>query len=254
MKATKKVFGAVALSAALALGTVAPAFADNTGNANTDSSTATSTATIDVLTNPNDAKTTIKVSTYTSQLKACLPLTIGVAADTAGGTGQSPTNYYIENNSRNSIYIAKVEAAIHSDSNGKWAIPAAADKATKLGTAAAPAAAPATSTAALGYIDVTLTPNATQDNTNTSSLTGATAFSLSDGTVDTTATTPGTLSKWTIPASANTDFATVGKGTKLKFTVDTLSSKLNREMTPAETTATMKLATVKYTIAAGVGL
>lgn len=104
MKKTSKLFGAVALSAALALGTALPAFAapavDVTGNG-------------EIKNGAEEGKTIVEIfGTGEDQISATLPMTITVSAPESGGaiTAPNPSAYAITNNSAKAIVIDSVQA------------------------------------------------------------------------------------------------------------------------------------------------
>lgn len=93
MKKSRKIFGAVALSAVLAFGTAVPAFAVTSG---TDASNQ-AINTYD----ENDtggASTTVNIATFSSHYSVTLPIKLPFMLDQMGGDGIAPTNYYIQNN------------------------------------------------------------------------------------------------------------------------------------------------------------
>lgn len=100
MKKSRKIFGAVALSAVLAFGTAVPAFADNNNNITTTTPTANASdlAVVNQNSNKGDASTTINIATYSSHYSVTLPLVLPFMLDQQGGAGVAPTGYYIQNN------------------------------------------------------------------------------------------------------------------------------------------------------------
>lgn len=120
MKKTSKLFGAVALSAALALGCAAPAFAESKAPSQTSGEASTPTEFTGINANGEgtatksgtDSSTVVNVSTYVSQLSVTIPLKLPVVLDRAGGFGKAPTKYYIQNNSGPDIQVTKASYKI----------------------------------------------------------------------------------------------------------------------------------------------
>lgn len=119
MKTSSKL-GAVALTAALAMGTVAPAFAagqEISGNVSTQNNS------IEKFTQDAEGDqqgttgTEVTGTTYTAQLKVTVPMKIGVALPSDGGAMITPSawdgtaGYGIHNNSdETTVYVTKVNA------------------------------------------------------------------------------------------------------------------------------------------------
>lgn len=126
MKKTSKLFGAAALSAALAMGTAIPAFAADAAGAADDIESAegdTTTNTVDAEDLTAGTKNTVvKVSTHTSQITVTVPIALPVVADTAGGYGLSPNNYGITNESVPDIEVTGATWNIvdEGDTKAKW--------------------------------------------------------------------------------------------------------------------------------------
>lgn len=124
MKKTSKLFGAVALSAALAMGTAIPAFAADAAGATDDIEAAdgdTTTNTVDAEDLTAGTKNTVvKVSTHTSQITVTVPIALPVVADTAGGYGLSPNNYGITNESVPDIEVTGATWNIVDEAKAKW--------------------------------------------------------------------------------------------------------------------------------------
>lgn len=122
MKKTSKLFGAVALSAALALGTAVPAFADPTFNDDqigVDGSNEVQTATMDADT--TSGNTNVFLKTTTTQINATIPLDIVVTANVEGGAMVTPseTAYTISNNNENAnLYVKKAVASTETGWTG----------------------------------------------------------------------------------------------------------------------------------------
>lgn len=100
MKKSRKIFGAVALSAVLAFGTAVPAFADNNTNLNSGDVEQAQNQNGTKEYNENDAgaSTTVNIATYSSHYSVTVPVKLPFMLDQIGGEGISPTNYYIQNN------------------------------------------------------------------------------------------------------------------------------------------------------------
>lgn len=96
MKKSRKIFGAVALSAVLAFGTAVPAFADN--NNMTGADVANTTDLTNINQNNRSGSTTVQIATYSSHYSVTLPLKLPFMLDQQGGAGVAPTGYYIQNN------------------------------------------------------------------------------------------------------------------------------------------------------------
>lgn len=99
MKKSRKIFGAVALSAVLAFGTAVPAFADNNTNM-TSGDVANTTNVASVNENSAGGTTTVNIATYSSHYDVTLPLVLPFMLDQQGGDGVAPTGYYIQNNGK----------------------------------------------------------------------------------------------------------------------------------------------------------
>lgn len=117
----KQVFGAILLSAALAVGTAMPAFAAGStdtvhskGNVGSNSDYTISSVA------GNGGQTTVNVSTVITQINVSVPLTVSFYAETGGGTLGVPDDgiYKLENHSANDVYIVNI-ATTSVDSN-KW--------------------------------------------------------------------------------------------------------------------------------------
>lgn len=137
MKRTSKIFGALALSAALTAGTALPAFAADEPDVAKVSEEATEYTDTDG-TAPTPY-TDINLRTTTKQVNCTLPLNMTVVASVDGGdiTCPTPGIYKITNNvTTGSLYITHVEvagetgwnAAAGTDISAAIAAPAAGDK------------------------------------------------------------------------------------------------------------------------------
>lgn len=131
MKKTSKIFGTVALSAVLAMGTAMPAFAIN--NEGADSGTVTNETTYNTEElQAGGASTNVNIATYSSNYSVTVPLFAPFMLDTAGGTGMAPTNYGITNNSDAAVYVTDITWTMNE--TGSWTF------GTSLGTDASPMA------------------------------------------------------------------------------------------------------------------
>lgn len=128
MKKSSKIFGGLAVSAALVMGTAVPAFADTTSDPSVDTDMDTKTGAQTALTQGTDksqgtGETTVNISTYTSQISVTVPLSVQFALDTTGGAGYAPSNYKIVNNT---VVPVTVEKAVASEGTmGDYAFGAA---------------------------------------------------------------------------------------------------------------------------------
>lgn len=119
MKKSRKIFGAVALSAVLAFGTAVPAFADNTNMTGEDVANTTNVANINQNSPKGDASTTINIATYSSHYSVTLPLALPFMLDQQGGDGVAPTGYYIQNNGEKAaVEIWNVSWEMNDAKNG----------------------------------------------------------------------------------------------------------------------------------------
>ncbi|WP_165253288.1 hypothetical protein [Adlercreutzia sp. ZJ304] len=200
MKKTSKIFGAVALSAALAMGCAVPAFAadlgsgDGTVDASTDNPVVNSAVSTDV-----------KVKARISQIDVTVPLNVTIVADAAGGplgvpsegiktfTAQNTADisgYRIENES--SFPVAITNIATTDSSSGDWKLVSTINNASITG--------------AVGDLAIKLEPSdAVNKDSEDSDLTtgtknegnkatGATPIDLATGSND---------PKWTVAAKPN---------------------------------------------------
>ena len=205
MKKTSKLFGAVAVSAALAMGCAMPAFAETTGS-NTGSATDDTEFTgiaadgSGTVTNTDNANSTVvNVSTYTSQLSVTVPLKLPVVLDRAGGMGKTPTNYFIQNNSGPDIEVKSASYSILDEGDNKvdWnfggsddhiAVDAVASRLS--GTSSAPV------NPAAGTIMMSFVP------TDTATF-GTTEWFTKGGSASSGKTQEGTATiEWTVPGTA----------------------------------------------------
>ncbi|WP_165062304.1 hypothetical protein [Adlercreutzia sp. ZJ154] len=98
MKKTSKLFGAVALSAALAIGTALPAFA-----AATDTNVKTEAS-------HGGAQTTAKISTSIPAIDCTIPLEVHFSTPITGGKLVAPGDYGITNNSESGdLYVTNMK-------------------------------------------------------------------------------------------------------------------------------------------------
>lgn len=131
----KKMFGAVALSTALALGTIAPAFAAPGAEGEGD------------FIDEHGNETAVYLEATTDQIQATLPVTVTMAAkiegSATGGTMQGPSDdvYVITNKSTaGKLYVTDVAATLvdsdESDGKADWTAANATGIANVLATAA----------------------------------------------------------------------------------------------------------------------
>ncbi|WP_165062494.1 hypothetical protein [Adlercreutzia sp. ZJ154] len=139
MKKTSKIFGAVALSAALAVGTVMPAFAAVTGGdiEGSDMSKYNNATKAGITTN-------VKLKAEITNIDVAVPLNVVVVADSAGGFVSCPsvggknevdgaykaTGYRIENNSSFPVAVTNVKVAMDANATGWTLKPASTDGST----------------------------------------------------------------------------------------------------------------------------
>lgn len=170
MKKTSKVFGAVALSAALAFGCSLPAFAaDEYGVAIGDLASDTHVEQGDAI------STDVKVATRVTNINVAVPLTVTIVADSAGGDVLHPsaglknyangvydaeltTGYRIENYSPFPVKITDI--ATQDTSDGSWALVTA--DVVDSGTGEAKEALEGK----IGDLNLTLVPSTEVDNTS----------------------------------------------------------------------------------------
>lgn len=117
MKKTSKLLGAVALSATLALGCAAPAFATTADVENADRE----------LTTSKSADTFINVKTEVDQIDVTIPLHTTIVAKTSGAL-ITPTNYQIMNNSTTEIAVSGISASELDSTNWKLSSASVAGK------------------------------------------------------------------------------------------------------------------------------
>lgn len=195
MKASSKLFGMVALSAALAFGCAVPAFAvDEYG-------TAIGEATPTDVEQGSSVATDVKVATRITNINVAVPLTVTVVADSASGDVLVPsaglkhyvdgqfnpggtTGYRIENYSPFPVKIADI--ATKDISNGDWKLV----NTTVVGQEA---------TARVGDLNLTLAPSQLNDDKS-----GANQVTKNEGNMNTaTGVTPIDLSSVLIAADAD---------------------------------------------------
>lgn len=120
MKKSRKIFGAVALSAVLAFGTAVPAFANNPKNLTSGDVSNENVANVNE--NNTTGTTTVNISTYSSHYDVTLPLVLPFMLDQRGGDGVAPTGYYIQNNGPDAaIEIENVTWEMNTAKNGTGA-------------------------------------------------------------------------------------------------------------------------------------
>lgn len=213
MKKTSKLFGAAALSAALAIGCAAPALADElygTTNGDYDIQNA----------KQGDAVATdVKVATIVSNINVAVPLQVTIVAETAGNEVLAPTSglkhytggvfdasattgYRIENYSPFPIKVADI--ATMDTSEGGWAL------------VNTPVQGQQTGTGKIGDLNLTLKPaapdsNITNDvlvykNEGNKNLTAnSDGINLADVKVTAEGDLSGTDPKWTIDRKVSDD-------------------------------------------------
>lgn len=114
---TSKMLGAVALTAALAMGTMpafaaAPKVATAPGAVGDDTLVSNVTKSDDGATNTGNADTTVWAQSYVPQLNVTIPIEMGVAFPAANGKiiFPSDTAYKIINNGENAVKVEEVKA------------------------------------------------------------------------------------------------------------------------------------------------
>lgn len=127
MKKTSKLFGAMALSAALAVGTAMPAFAAPDIDANGDPQPVVEWTTDDdgnikpdTIKDGSDSSTPVYIDVKKSNINVAVPIELRLVAETAGGPLVCPSNdvYGVYNYSTNTaVYINKVETVYNEDAN-----------------------------------------------------------------------------------------------------------------------------------------
>lgn len=123
MTMKKQIFGAILLSAALAVGSAMPAFAATVTDTTSSSGTvgSNSSATIQAVAG-SAGETTVNINTVITQINVTVPLTVGFVAETGGGTLGVPSDgtYKIKNGSAAAIYITQVDLSAVDAS--KWKV------------------------------------------------------------------------------------------------------------------------------------
>lgn len=125
MKKTSKLFGAVACSAALALGCAVPAFASS-GDSNPQASV--DTGTFEMKDGATTGKTDVDVLYKVDQINASLPIQVTIVAsgdvmNADNIMAPDPSKYKIINNSKTvGIKVTKVQAANGTDTDNNWAL------------------------------------------------------------------------------------------------------------------------------------
>lgn len=133
MKKSCKIFSAVALSAALAVGTTMPAFAntvtDITGDDLKDASNNTYVNADGTLNKDywkdydkanlqaDGASTNVNIATYSSNYSVTVPLFAPFMLDTAGNDGIAPTNYGIINGGEAAVFVTDVKWEMTEDTD-----------------------------------------------------------------------------------------------------------------------------------------
>lgn len=216
MKATSKVFGAVALSAALALGCAVPAFAAEPYGTSVDAATVPE----DGVKQGGSVATDVKVATIVTNINVAVPLNVTIVADAASNNVLAPTSglkhyvdgvydssattgYRIENYSPFPVKIADIATVDTSD--GGWALV----NADVLGKD--------TGTGTIGDLNLTLKPGnlgpsvsngvmTTNDEGNkTNDAADSDGINLADVKVAAEGTKSGTDPKWTVDRKVSND-------------------------------------------------
>lgn len=223
MKKSSKILGSVALSAALVMGTAAPAFADQPNGVNVPTDRTTddwtlSNNSVDLTNDKADgASTVVTVSTYTSQLNVTVPLYLPVWLDTSGAANgavvPTPGAYFIENSSPIDITVS---TATYKNS----------------GTAGLQIG---TNLAVDNTYNLSLTPQA---GTGADYNNSAKVFSMSNQGANTAAV--GASLNWKIAKGSDTN-----GDNKMGMTVAAQSGKIDHSISNAT------LATIVYTVSAG---
>lgn len=132
MKKMTKIFGTVAVSAALAIGTAMPAFAadaglagDATGDKQDHAVVGSSDPTADKSGMSTDvlAYYDKSASEAEDQVSAAVPLGIYVVINPTGNAEQTiitPSNYYIKNTGKNTVEVTDVKATMNTQGKVQW--------------------------------------------------------------------------------------------------------------------------------------
>lgn len=252
MKKSCKIFSAVALSAALAVGTTMPAFAntvdditgDDLQNGN-NSAYVNGDGTLnkdywkdydkDALA-ADGASTNVNIATYSSNYSVTVPLFAPFMLDTAGGTGIAPTNYGIINGGEAAVFVTNVKWTMTED--GDWTF---GDEANGLGSDGTPlpvvqkkGGTPGTTTLpTYGSFVITLTPD-NEDAANNINTPVNTYVPSPTGTAANAATASKTV-KWIIlpddakTSKVNESFNNIGlgiMGSKLFKSLDSIQTSV----------------------------
>lgn len=222
MKKTSKLFGAVALSAALALGTAVPAFAIE--KPTTPPSVTETTDAVDG-TQDGKAKSQVDINTYISQISVAVPLTLPIALDMNGGQGVAPTGYYIENLSGSNIEVTEIKWAIPTTKQSKFNLTDQASAEISANTPPTVSKGTSTTAPSLGTVALTM-KGATGNEPGTKASEVAVVGSSAD-TFNGKKENP----EWTIaPATNNTP----GDGSKLNLDVKCYSSTIANMISTTE--------------------
>lgn len=134
MKKTGKLFGMMAITTALALGTAMPAFAAEKYGVDVSGEKSTATE------QGGSVATDVKIATRVTNINVAVPLTVTIVADSGSGDVLAPsaglknytagalsstTGYRIENYSPFPVKVSNIETKDTSD--GKWALLSASD-------------------------------------------------------------------------------------------------------------------------------
>lgn len=132
MKKMTKIFGTVAVSAALAIGTAMPAFAADAGLAGDATGDKQDHAVVGTVDGAGDkAGMSTDVLAYydksafegTDQVSAAVPLGIYVVINPTTNSEQTiitPSNYYIKNTGKNTVEVTDVKATMNTQGKVNW--------------------------------------------------------------------------------------------------------------------------------------
>lgn len=108
----KQIFGAILLSAALAVGTAMPAFATGTVTDTTNKQGTVGSDSSYTISNVagEGGETTVNISTVVTQINVSVPLEVGFYAETGGGTLGVPSDgvYKLKNAGATDIYVVNI--------------------------------------------------------------------------------------------------------------------------------------------------
>lgn len=214
MKNKKSLLGALALSAALVVGTALPAFAANQGQANVGSG--------------KGSETSVSIATYNDaqispdQVSVTVPLSMTVVARTGGGSLMTPSGYIITNNS--SVSGVEVTPAYSMDNSSFNLL--LTDKDDDIQTKGEYNDAP---TGYDGCLKMTLLPS---------------GYTVSDESTTTADKTGDGL--WTVYNNTDVPTWSISRGSSLTVNVSGETSKLGKEYN--EASAAPQVLTLSYTV------